>query len=114
MSRGKIWMIQGLFCFAALSLCLVIYLEKQNALTKLRLRIPKLAAEIGELQEGNTHLLYQIQALESPSSLLRIVEKFSHLRHPLEKEVLVIQEGSVVQSPTNTKTSKHSLAAGSK
>ena len=114
MNTRKVWIVQAGFCFAVLSGCLLAYLEKQNELTELRLYVPKLTAEIHGIQEGNTQLLYQIQEFESPEQLIKMAASgsFPHLKHPLEKEVLVIQEGNALQSLQ--KTPNHTLAVGTK
>ena len=87
-------------CLSALAFCLLSYLEKQNELTELRLVIPKMEKEIKIIQEENQELIYQIQAFESPDHLIEMAmqPEFSHLKHPFQKEVLVLKEDTHVQS----------------
>lgn len=75
------------------------YIDKQNALTKRRLQIPVLAKEIKDLKEENTRLQYQIDLFESPEHLLQLARshEFSHLKQPMFKEILTLQEGLALQ-----------------
>ena len=102
--------------------CLISYLEKQNQLTQLRLYVPKLALEIQGIQEENTLLKYRIQEFENPDYLMKIANSgsFNHLKHPLEKEILVIQGEDSIQSLCDAEkeflsvTSKHTLVVGTR
>ena len=91
-------------CLSLFSLCLFSYLEKQNQLTQLRLYAPKLVKEIKGLQEENTRLRYEIEQFESPDNLMLLARdsRYSHLKHPLSKEVLMLQEGLAVEFPSST------------
>lgn len=82
--------------------CLYSYMEEQNTLTQLRIALPSLAKEIKGIQEENTRLKYQIDLFESPQHLLQLAgsAKFRHLKHPLIKEVLTLQEGIALQPPS--------------
>lgn len=94
MKKARVFILQGLFCFFALSLCWIHYLEKQNELTELRLYGPRLALEIKGIQEENTRLKYQLQEFESPGNLMQMLgdSRFSYLKHPVSKDILVLQE----------------------
>ncbi len=122
MKQQKGWFVQVSLCLATLAACLFSYLEKQHEITELRIYVPKLLKEIRSIQEHNVELSYQIQAFESPEHLMQLAmdPKFSHLKYPLSKEVLVLQEPSQLHSGSEkTKTVfspklKHTLAVGAK
>ncbi|NDD58757.1 MAG: hypothetical protein EBZ47_05845 [Chlamydiae bacterium] len=110
-----------LICFLSFGFCLFSYLEKQNELTELRIYAPKLAKEIKNIQEENTRLFYEIEQFESPDNMMKLARdsRFSHLRHPLSKEVLLLQEGLAIEnhkSPAKVVyfEPKHTLAFGAK
>lgn len=81
-------------CILFLGFCLYSYLNLQNGITELRIRIPHLASEVRRIEEENTHLLFEIEAFESPENLLRLAQRpeFSHLRFPLSRDVLTIRQ----------------------
>ena len=98
-------MIKGLIpkifaCMSVFSLCLFSYLEKQNELTELRLYAPKIVREMKSLEEENARLCYEIEQFESPDHLLQLAReaRFSHLKHPLAKEVVELSEGLAVNT----------------
>ena len=97
--RKKAFILQIFLCFIVLGISLIAYLEKQNDLTDLRLYVPRLVLEIKGIQEENAQLKYQIQQFESPDHLIKMAAaaEFSHLKHPLGKEILVLQDESAVQ-----------------
>lgn len=106
-------------CLLTLGGCLINYLERQNTLTQLRLYVPKLSLEIKGIQEEISQLKYNIQEFENPDHLLKLASDFSsgYLKHPLEKEILVIQERNSLQSLGAEEEfpalkSNHTLAAG--
>ncbi len=83
------------FCLGVLSLCLYSYLNKQNELTHLKIRLPQLEKEIKLVREENCRLQYEIDRVESPVRLIELAHhpEFSHLKHPLMKEILTVDEG---------------------
>ena len=107
-------------CLSVFSLCLFSYLEKQNELTQLKLYAPKVVKEIKSLQEENARLQYEVEQFESPDNLIRLARdtRFSHLKHPLNRDVLMMQEGLCVEyTPAQSKENlffkpKHTLAVG--
>jgi cell division protein FtsL len=108
MKRKQAVILQVVACLIALSACWFSYLEKQNELTELRLYAPKLAKEVREIREENAHLQYELQELQSPQKLLELAAdpKFAHLRHPLGKNILVVED-------TKDRSSSHTqFAAG--
>lgn len=122
MVRRKGLVIQLGLCLMTLAACLFSYLEKQNEITELRLYVPKLVKEIKMLQEKNIRLNYQIQIFESPENLMKLAAnaKFSHLKYPLSKEILVLEQPSQIDLLVSEKTEyvsskfKHTLAVGAK
>ncbi|MES2344529.1 MAG: hypothetical protein V4494_01130 [Chlamydiota bacterium] len=91
--------------FLPIAVCgfsLYSYMDKQNALTELRMAIPTVSKEIKMLREENTRLKYEIDFFESPQHLLELAKscEFSHLKHPLLKEVITVQEGNSLEMPS--------------
>jgi hypothetical protein len=80
-------------------------MEKQNALTRLRLQIPIVTKDIRALKEANTHLQYEIELFESPEHLLELSRRceFSHLKHPLLKDIVSLPEGVALQITSEEK-----------
>ena len=78
---------------------LLIYLDKQNELTKLKIMVPKAERELVLLKEENRRIKYEIEQFESPSHLMELARlpEFAHLRHPLVKDVLKVEEGIALQ-----------------
>lgn len=81
-------------CFAVFGCCLYSYLNKQNELTQLKIRIPKIDQEIRQVYEENKRLSYEIDQFQSPSHLIELAHRpeFSHLKHPLLHEILTVPE----------------------
>lgn len=115
MRRSIAYAVQISFCLCGVATCLVTYLDRQNELTKLRLRVPKLVKEIQLIEEENTHLKYQVQKFESPEHLMNLAHdaQYSHLKQPLSQEVLVV-ESPDGDEPLLLLEPKESLAAGVK
>ncbi len=86
-------------CILCAGVLLYFYIEKQNELTRLRLQIPVLSKEIHTLKESNTRLSYEIELFESPEHLLQLSRRseFSHLKHPLLKEIISLSQGIALQ-----------------
>lgn len=119
MQRGLF--IRILICILAFSICLYSYVDRQNDVTLLRLAIPTLAKEIRTIGEENAKLRYDIEQFESPQHLMELArqQRFSHLKHPLTKEVMMLQEGIALQLPAEDVTEslvrpRVSLAVGAK
>lgn len=79
-------------CIAAAAATLYAYIEKQNELTELRLEIPAVAKELRQINDENTRLKYELDQFESPIHLMELARKpeFSHLKYPLLKDVIII------------------------
>lgn len=83
------------FCLAVLGLCLYSYFDKQNELTQIKIRLPEVEKEIRLVREENRRLRYEIDQFESPTHLIELAHRpeFSHLKHPLLREILTVPEG---------------------
>jgi cell division protein FtsL len=81
-------------CVGVLSLCLYSYLSAQNALTQVKIAIPQIEKEIQTIQEENRRFASQISQFESPSHLIELAHRpeYSHLKHPVLKEILTVPE----------------------
>lgn len=83
----------GLAC-AIIGGALILYIDRLNELTRLRLEIPQHMKELKVLQEENERMKYEIDQFESPLYLMELLKKpeFSHLKFPRENEVIVIED----------------------
>lgn len=83
------------FCLTVLGLCLYSYFDKQNELTQIKIRLPEVEKEIRLVREENRRLRYEIDQFESPTHLIEMAHRpeFSHLKHPLLREILTVPEG---------------------
>lgn len=86
----KFW----LFAFALVGGALILYIDRLNELTRLRLEIPIHLKKLKELEEENQRLQYEIDQFESPLYLMELLKKpeFSHLKFPKEDEVVIIED----------------------
>ncbi len=89
-------------CIAIVGVCFYLYIEQQNDLTKLKIKLPKLVKEVSQIEEKNKKLQYEIDLFENPNNLLELVRmpEYLHLRHPLVNEVLSIPEGMALKENT--------------
>jgi len=81
-------------CLAVFGVCLYSYLDMQNELTHLKIKLPEVEKEIRLIREENRFLSYEIGQFESPSNLIELAHRpeFSHLKHPLLREILTVPE----------------------
>jgi hypothetical protein len=81
-------------CLGVFGVCLYSYLDMQNELTQYKIQIPEIEKEIRLVREESKRLSYQIDQFESPSHLIDVAHRpeFSHLRHPLLREILTVHE----------------------
>ncbi len=94
MKREWIWRFG--FCLTLVSYCLYSYVEKQNEVTQLKIRIPEVERETLAIRQEIQRLQVEINQRESPAHLLDIAHRpeYRHLKHPLMREVFSIpQEG---------------------
>ena len=91
-----------------LSCCLLVfggslysYFDKQNALTQMKIRLPELEREVKLIREEIKALSYEVDQFEHPSHLIELAHapEFSHLKHPLLREILTVPEDIVAQAP---------------
>lgn len=88
-------------CISSFGGVLCAYLQQQNDLTKLRIRIPELAKEVRLIEEENARLKLEIDRYENPKHLMELARRpeFSHLKHPLLDDILVVKAGEALQTP---------------
>lgn len=81
-----------ILCIIAIGYFQYVYLQKQHEVTKLRLDIPHLSANVKKAKEENLHLRFLVDQFENPQYLGKIArdKRFSHLRYPLLSEVITI------------------------
>lgn len=94
-----------LICLSVFGLCLYSYIDKQNKVTQLRIKIPMLSKEIKMIQEENIRLGYEIDRFESPSHLMELARshEFRHLKHPYLKEVTTMKQGLALKKREDIK-----------
>lgn len=82
------------FCLSVFAFCLYSYLNMQNEVTQLKIRLPAVEKEIRLIQEENRHLSYEIEQFENPAHLIELIHhpEYAHLKHPLMKEILTVPE----------------------
>ena len=99
-------MTRLLICIFAFCLCLYAYIDKQNRVTELRLKIPVISKEIRAMAEENCRMQYQIDQFENPQHLMELAARpeYSHLKHPLVKEVVTMKESVALQLPAYEET----------
>ena len=101
-------MTRLLVCIFAFCLCLYAYIDKQNRVTELRLKIPEISKEIRALAEENCRMQYEIDQFENPQHLMELaaLPEYSHLKHPLLKEVVTMKEAVALQLPAREEPRK--------
>jgi hypothetical protein len=104
-------LLRVLVCLLFSGVMLYSYLKQQNDLTQLRIDLPLLSKEIKTLQQDNIRLRYEIERFESPEHLLSLARlpEYSHLKHPIVKEILVVPEGLALEMGP----SQHTVATAS-
>lgn len=82
-----------MICILILGGFLYLSIDRQNVLTELKMDIPKLARSLKELQEEEIRLSFEIERLESPDRLIRILreKEYAHLKYPYLDEVVSIE-----------------------
>lgn len=85
-------LLRVLICVALLCFFLYAYIEKQNAITELRLEIPHALQELQVIEQENVRLQYEIDMFENPVHLMELARRpeFSHLKHPKQDDVVTI------------------------
>lgn len=105
----KFLIIKVLICALSFGGVLYAYLEQQNDLTKLKIGLPELSKEVRVLEEENTRLRYEIEQFENPKHLMELAKRpeFSHLKHPIINEVLVMQMGPEIENRKEIEEHNH-------
>ncbi len=81
-------------CASVFGCFLFSYLDTQNTVTDLKLRLPQQEKALGALREESKRLRYEIGQFERPDHLIELAHRpeFGHLKHPLLKEILTVPE----------------------
>lgn len=81
-------------CFCTFCFCLYSYLEVQNNLTRVKMLLPQKEREIHAIREEIRRLSYEVGSFENPTHLIELAHRpeFSHLKHPVLKEILTVPE----------------------
>lgn len=63
------------------------------------MEIPKLAKSLKQLEEENAHLSLEIERLESPDRLIKLLrqKEYSHLRYPYVDEIFKVDRESSME-----------------
>lgn len=113
-------LVNTFVCILALGLSLYSYIDKENELTQIRMRLPEVAKAIKSIDEENMRLKYEIDQFENPQHLMELArdDKYSHLKYPLLKDILTVNEGLALQvegeetEPVSQHKPKVNLATG--
>ncbi|MEI6242263.1 MAG: hypothetical protein WCP39_02530 [Chlamydiota bacterium] len=102
MNRGLL--VRLAVCLLSFSFCLYSYLNAQNMVTERKMKLPQIAKEIRTTREEIKRLHYEIERFENPSHLLELSasSQFTHLKHPLVKDVLTVHEGIALRKQKST------------
>ena len=86
-------LIRLLLCIFTLGFFVYHFIDQQNRVILLKMQIPALTKELSLIKEKNTVLRFEVEQFESPKNLFKILQnkKYSHLSHPLEKDVIVVK-----------------------
>ncbi len=87
-------LLRLIFCTFTLGLFLFNCIDQQNKVTLLKMQIPVLSKEVNAINEKNACLSFEVGQFENPKYLFQILQNqdYSHLKQPLEKDVIVIKE----------------------
>ena len=87
------FLLRFLSCTLILGIALYAYIQEQNQLTELRIRVPELTRKLTLLQDENTRLFCEIEKFESPINLMNLVKKpeFGHLKHPYTSDIITLE-----------------------
>jgi hypothetical protein len=94
--------LRAMICIVALGFSLYSFIDTQNDLTQMRMSLPVLAKEVKSIQEENMRLQYEIDQFENPEHLMELARQseYCHLKHPLNKEIVTMQQGVAMHIPT--------------
>ena len=76
------------------TMTLYAYLNKHNALTELRIKLPQVKKELKAVEEENVRLLFEIERFEQPLHLMELARKpqYAHLKHPPISDIIIITD----------------------
>lgn len=79
-------------CILTTVIFLYAYINKQNAIVELRLKIPNLTEELRVIEQESVRLQYEIDRFEDPIRLMELARRpeYSHLKYPLLDEIVTI------------------------
>lgn len=80
-------------CIALSGIMLYAYVDKHNALTALRLKLPLCVRQERLVEEENVRLQFAIEKFENPLHLMELARKpeFSHLKHPWTEDIICVE-----------------------
>ncbi len=109
----KLLLIKVFLCALSFGGALYAYVQQQNDLTYVRIELPVLSDEVRLLQEENMRLSLEIDHFENPKHLMQLANRpeFSHLKHPIVDEIIVMDEGAidVIEMPFEKNNSNKAL-----
>lgn len=88
----KTLFLRLLVCIFFFGFSLYSYIEKQNQVTELKFRLPRIAKEIKAIREENSRLQYEVSRFENPNHLIELAKAFPHLKHPYLQEIVTVKE----------------------
>ncbi len=93
------FLVRLFLCIFILGITLYAYVSKHNALTERRILVPMIAKELQAVEEENVRLKFSIEKFENPVHLMELSRKpeFSHLKHPLESDIIIIKKSEEVK-----------------
>lgn len=91
--------LRFLVCMFFFGFSVFSYIDKQNALTELKMQLPQIDKELRAIQEENVRLQYEIDQFENPEHLMQLArdEKFAHLKYPFANEVVTLPEALAIK-----------------
>ena len=86
--------VKLIICLASVVGMLYLYIDKQNELIDLRIKVRALAKELREINEINIGLQYEVDRFESPVHLMELAKKpaFGHLKYPYTKDIIILKQ----------------------
>lgn len=87
------FLIRIFICILFAALFLYLHINKQNAITKLRLEIPQLTKEVDQIKQEIVRVQFEVDQFESPMHLMELARRpeYGHLHQPKVNEVIVIK-----------------------
>ena len=83
-----------LMTITTLTVLLFSYIDRQNRLSYLQLKVPKVTKNLNALKKEISQLEYEIDAFENASNLIEIAQQqeFSQQQHPFVKDILPLEQ----------------------